>query len=267
LEARAAIRVDRTGGRTRLLEMRSDPPLTVRSTPDPSRPDVACVHLVGSGAAPLGGDDLHLDVEVGDGAALEVGSVAASLAQPDAARRGSTLTISASIGSGAALTWSGQPTVAVKGGSHHTLTTVRLGAGASLVWRDQLVSGRHEEQPGSVAQTTVVDVVGVGPLYRSTLALGPAWPGSSGPGGSGAGTRSVGSVLVADVDPDRAAERWARLITSGADSPVRAAVMPLDGAGVVLQAVSPLAGALSTFLDHALAALLDGPAGLRARAG
>ena len=79
MEAHAAIRVDRTGGRPRLVELRSDPPLTVRSTPDPSRPDVACVHLIGSGAGPLGGDELHLDIEVGDGAELKVGAVAASM--------------------------------------------------------------------------------------------------------------------------------------------------------------------------------------------
>jgi urease accessory protein len=255
VEARAAIRVDRSGGVTRLVELRSDPPLTVRSTPDPTRPGDACVHLVGSGAAPLGGDQLHLDVEVGEGASLRVGAVAAALAQPDPAGRGSRSTVDVRVGRDACLMWTGQPIVAVRGCSHHTVTNVLLAPGSSLVWREQLVTGRHDERTGSVAQTLSVDVEVEGggsmPLLRSSMALGPAWPGSLGPGGVGSGNRSVGTVLVAGAGAGAASEAWGALVASTAGSAVRPAVLPLDGAGVLRQAVSPEAGAVVSFLDAA----------------
>lgn len=257
MRSRAAIHVESIDGRNRLTELRSDPPLTVRATPDLGRPEVASVHLVGSSAAPLGGDDLHLAVTVGPRAVLEVGSVAAALAQPDPAGRQSRLVIEVVVGGGGSLHWRGQPTVAVRGCNHRTDTSVRLAAGASLAWREELVIGRHEEAPGSVAQSMVVDLDDHGPLLRTQVALGPGWPGSLGGGGAGAGTRSVGTVLVAGPAAGATAERWASLPAIG-DRPggqVRSAIMLLDGPGVLLQAVSSSAGALSTFLDAASAVI------------
>lgn len=249
MRARASIHVEFVDGRNRLTALRSDPPLTVRATPDGSRPEVASVHLVGSSAAPLGGDDLHLGVTVGPGAVLEVATVAAALAQPDPAGRRSYLVVDVEVGGAGSLHWRGQPTVAVRGCDHHTVTTVRLGPDASLVWREELVLGRHEEVSGSVAQSMAIDLDGHGPLLRTQIALGPAWPGSLGEGGAGTGTRSVGTVLVAGPSAGGAAERWASLAIVRDAGRVRSAVMALDGPGVLLQAVSPSAGAVSAFLD------------------
>lgn len=251
MRACAVIHVEQVGGANRLTEMRSDPPLTVRTTAGHRRADAAGVHLVGSGAAPLGGDDLHLKVRVGAGAAIEIGSVAAALAQPDPAGRASRLAVDVDVAAGGWLCWRGQPMVAVRGCTHHTVTSVRLARDATLEWREELVLGRHGEVPGSVAQSTAVDLAGHGPLLRTQVALGPAWPGSLGGGGAGADTRSVGTLLVAGPSTGAATERWGSLVHRHRAGTVRAAVLPLDGPGVLLQAVSRSAGAVSRFLDLA----------------
>jgi urease accessory protein len=75
LRAHASARAERVGDVSRLVELRSDPPLVLRATP-------AGLHLVGGAAGPLGGDELALDITVGAGACLVVRSAAATLAQP-----------------------------------------------------------------------------------------------------------------------------------------------------------------------------------------
>ena len=50
----AAVVAELAGDRTRCTTLRSDPPISLRDTPDG-------LYLVASGAGPVGGDDLHLD--------------------------------------------------------------------------------------------------------------------------------------------------------------------------------------------------------------
>lgn len=254
MHAHASVRVESVGGRPRLIELRSAPPLTVRPTPDPARPGLACVHVVGTSAAPLGGDELRLSVRVGPGAALEIGAVAAALAQPDPHGRRSALLVDVEIGEGGTLSWLGQPMIAVRGCLHRTRTVLRLADEASVLWRDELVLGRHAEGSGSVAQSLSVEV-GRRPLLRTEVALGPAWPGSLGPGGAGCGSRSVGTVLVAGRAAQGADERWASRPDLCSAPAVRSAVMPLDGPGVLLQAVSWSPGSVSSLLDAAVTAV------------
>lgn len=266
--AHARIAVEGAAGRARLTELVSDPPLTVRATPDPSRPGVASVHVVGSGAAPLGGDQLRLDLRVGPAATLDVATVAAALAQPDPLGRPSALAVDVEVGAGAVLRWSAQPVVAVRGCDHHTTTVIRLAPGASVVWLDQVVLGRHREAPGSIAQRVDVEVVGR-PLLRTEVALGPRHPGSLGPGGLGSAMRTAGSVLVVGPGRERAAAAWPALVAAAASDGVRAAVLPLDGPGVLLSAVAARPGALGRWLALAadLAAGADPHHGVGSRHG
>jgi urease accessory protein len=202
------------------------------------------VHLVGGAAGPLGGDDLRLDIEVGPGAMLCLRTVAASIALPG--RRGdeSRLEIHATVEDGGWLTWLPEPLIAAAGCRHRTTSTVELAAGAGLVWRDELVCGRHGEQPGDARLSIAVQLDGRS-IYRHELAVGPSAPGWSGAavlGGAGA----VGSVLL--VDP-----AWA---ATGPPAPAvlgeSAALMPLAGPAALAVATGPDLRAVRSQLDPTL---------------
>lgn len=239
----AALVAQRTGcsagGRTRCTTLQSAPPLTLRATGD----DV--VHLVGSAAGPIGGDELHLAVTVGAGAALTVRSVAASVVLPGATGAASTLDVDADVGPGATLRWLPEPTVVVRACDHRATALVRLSPDAQLVWREVVVLGRHGETPGSLLQRLRVDVDGR-PLVRNDLAVGPRWPASLGPAGLGQ-ARAVATALVVG---DHAVRLSIPLVSAGA----RAAVLPLGDPRATLVSVvaaEPLA-AMAT-LDAVLA--------------
>src|SRR5258707_5048003 len=84
-------------GRTRLAVLHGEPPLLPRRTGD------GRVHLVGGAAGPLGGDDLLLSLEVGAGASLQVGTVAASVALPGRDGAPSRVRVQASVADGGCL--------------------------------------------------------------------------------------------------------------------------------------------------------------------
>jgi urease accessory protein len=254
LQSSAVIVAENAGGpsacRTRCTTLRSAPPLTLRAT------DAGVVHVVGSAAGPVGGDDLHLAVTVGGGAALTIRSVAASIVLPGPADAPSSLAVEADLGSGASLRWLPQPTVAVVGCDHRAASTIRLAVDARLVWREVVVLGRHGEAPGSVVQRLRVDVAGR-PLVRNDLAVGPRWPGSLGPGGVG-GARAVGTALVVghDLDAPAVDESVAAAVAAGSDG-VRAAVLRLDDRAALVTVVAAGARGAIAAVDAALAPLLE----------
>jgi urease accessory protein len=210
-------------GGTRLSVLHGESPLLLRRTGPPSRAGVT-VHLVGGAAGPLRGDDLRLEIEVGPEAVLTVRSVAAQLALPG--RPGlppSRLEVRATVAAGATLSWLPEPLIAAAGCDHHTLTHVEAAAGATLLWRDDLVCGRHAEESGNVRTTTTVRYAGR-TLYRHDLAVGPGAPGWTGAAVLGSG-RAVGTLVAAPGLPR-------------VPSPTpTAAVMPLAGPGVLATAV------------------------------
>jgi urease accessory protein len=241
VHARAAVAVSRDGGRDRLVTLRSEPPLTLRPTP-------RGLHLVGTSAGPLGGDVLALSVVVGAGAHLTVRSAAATLVQPGARRGPSVFDVDAEVGSGAELVWAPEPTVVVRGADHETRSRVSLSSGAVLVWRDELVLGRHGEPAGSVRSRLRVDREGE-PLVRNDVVLGPRWPASLGPAGAGDDTRSVGTALV--VHPLAAG-----ISVAGPIDGVRAAVLALADDVVLVTVIAPSPGAVSAALDAALGSVV-----------
>jgi urease accessory protein len=201
MRARAALVAELAGGRTVATTLRSDPPLTLRRTPatGPGRPTGLTVHLVGSAAGPVGGDDLGLAVTVGPGARLDIRSVAAALAYPGPRALPSQLATGVEVGPGAALTWRPEPTVLVAGCDHRSTTHITLADGATLVWQEVVVLGRHHEATGSLLQRLRVDVGGR-PLLRNDLAVGPRWPASLGPAGVG-DAGALGTAVVVDAPP------------------------------------------------------------------
>lgn len=178
------------------MRLRSEAPLLVRPAPG------GVVHLVGGAAGPLGGDDLALEVVVGPGARLVVRGVAAVLAQPgpDPGAAG-RLRVRASVGPGAALDWSPEPTVVVAGAVLELDVDLEAAATAEVRWREELVLGRTGEQPGRVAGRTRLRVGGRTVLDHALVAGGAPGPWD-GPGGL-AGHRWVGTELTVGPAPDR----------------------------------------------------------------
>jgi urease accessory protein len=222
-EARIVAEADGRGG-TRLAVLHGESPLLLRRT-GPRTGAAVTVHLVGGAAGPLRGDELLLSVEVGPGARLEVRSVAAQLALPG--RPGappSRWEIRATVAAGASLRWLPEPLIAATGCHHLALTDVSVAEGGALLWRDDLVCGRHEEASGDVRADVTIRYAG-STLYRHELAVGPGAPGWSGPAVLGGG-RAVGALILAGPDLPAPA-------LLGGD----AALMPLAGPGMLASAV------------------------------
>jgi urease accessory protein len=234
--ARVVAASDGRGG-TRLVTLRSEAPLVLRSTP-------GALYLVGGAGGPLGGDDLTLDIDVGPGASLTLRTAAASLAQPGEAPGPSRIRVRAGVGDGGELRWLPEPVVAVRGCVHLMEATVTLGRGARLVWREEVVLGRHREAPGSVCTRTTVDRDGT-PVLRHELALGPAYPAAASPAVTG-GARAVGSVLLAG-------QEWSG---PGAVLGPTAAILPLEaGGGAQVVALADDAPGLRRLLDQGMGAV------------
>jgi urease accessory protein len=206
------------GGRTVVRRARSGGHLAVRGT----APGV--VHLVGTAAGPLGGDDVRVRVVVGPGARLAVRGVAATLVYPARGVAASAWLFDAEVGAGGHLDLAPEPTIVCAGAELAATTRVRLGAGATLRLLEEVVLGRSGEAPGGWRGRTLVtrdDVPVLSHTLRSDLVTRP-----TGPGGEPA--RVVATLL--EVTAEGAGGR-AR--THG-----RAVVMPLAAPGAVLTTVT-----------------------------
>ncbi len=221
-------------GCTRLASLCSAPPLVLRDTPE-------ALYVVGGAAGPLGGDNLTLDVDVAAGASLTLRTAAAAVALPGAQGEVSTLVVRARVGEGGTLRWLPEPSVAARGCRHEVDTRLTLTATSRVVWREELLLGRHGEEPGHWRARTVVDLDGR-PLWRHELSAGPAVPGVNGPAVLD-GRRAIGSLLL--VDP-----AWTDGLPQPASLAGTAAVLPLVGPAVVVSALAGDAIALRRHLDE-----------------
>lgn len=105
----------------------------------------------------LDGDELTIDVEVGDGCTLEVEDVGGTVAYPGV----SSWRLVARVGEAATLLWRGLPFVVASGAQTRRVTNVALGAGAAVLLRDTVVLGRHGERGGAIgAHTHIQDAHG-----------------------------------------------------------------------------------------------------------
>ncbi|HEY0534313.1 MAG TPA: urease accessory protein UreD [Actinoplanes sp.] len=214
----------------RLTVLHGEPPLLLRRT------GPATVHLVGGAAGPLRGDDLRLEIEVEAGAELTVRSVAAQIALPG--RDGlppSRLEIRAKVGPDATLRWLPEPMIAAAGCDHRTVTRVEVAEGGRLLWRDDLVFGRHGEPSGSLRTCALFRYAGK-TVYRHDLAVGPD---------------AAGWAAPAVLDQARAFGTLLALPEAAAGPPPSGAVaaMPLAGPGVVVTAVGADIRSVKAVLD------------------
>lgn len=237
MKARATVVAEPDGmGGTRLASLRSEAPMVLRPTP-------TGVYLVGGAAGPIGGDRLVLDIDVRAGAGLTMRSSAASLVFPGPGP--SVVEVRARVAYGASLGWLVEPLVAVRECRHQVQARVHVETGGRLLWREELVLGRHQEEGGSVVSRMSLDVGGH-PVLRHELAFGPG-PGSWSSAAVGAGARSAGSLVI--VDPS-----WADAPPSAAALGPRAALLSLSGPAVQVTALADDARALRALLDRGLEA-------------
>ena len=193
----------------------------------------SAVYLVGGTAGPIGGDELSLRIAVGAGAVLRMRTAAASIALPGLDGAESVLRVSVSVAAGGRLEYLPEPVVVSEGARHATLVSVALAAGASLVFRDELLLGRHGEA-GGVARTVLhVDYAGQ-PLLRQSVVVSGSDPVALGPAVLSS-HRAVGSLLLAG--PGAAVAGTAHGCGAGRATPERA-VMPLAGPGVLVTALA-----------------------------
>ncbi len=225
-------------GAPRYLSLRSAPPLLLRPTPD-------ALYLVGGAGGPVGGDDVRLRLALGPKARLTVRSAAATVARPGPEpTEWSRFSVTADLGAGAALAWLVEPGVASAGCRHHVDVEIRIVAGCTLIWRDELVLGRHGERPGSWSTSLRADLDGRA-LLRQRLDVGPHAPGWDGPAIVG-NARAVGSVLM--VQPDVGV--GLSLGPHQRSDLGRLSVMPLAGPGVLVSALASTAGGLRQILER-----------------
>jgi urease accessory protein len=232
-----------SGGRTRLDCIRSCAPIHLRETPDG-------VYLVGGAAGPLGGDDLLLEIDVEPGATLVVRSAAASIALPGSRKGPSTVTVNARVGAGATLHWLPEPVIAGGGCDHRIFNRLTLEPGASVVWREELVLGRRDEEPGRV-ESRIDATAGGRPLLRNLLTVGPGAAGWDGPAVIGK-AGAAGSLLVSGPHLPAGPFPAGALGSS-------AAILDLAGPGLLVSALGSDSMGLRALLDRA-SGLLGSPA-------
>jgi urease accessory protein len=141
VKAAARIEVAHRNGRDEVVDRSCAAPISVRRCG--SR-----VLLASSAAAPVGGDELLLDVVVGDDARADVGSVAAGLVWPGPGDAWSSTITTGQVGARADLTMWLEPTVSVVGSRHRARTTHRLAADATCRIVEEVALGRCDEPSG-----------------------------------------------------------------------------------------------------------------------
>lgn len=207
--AHAQLAVTAEAGHTRIARLRSDPPLTLRPVLDTGQrvpqawqaAGAASVSLAAAAAGPIGGDRLHLDVDVGAGATLVLRTVAATLLLPGPHGESSYVANTIHIGRDATLIWLPEPIIASRCCHHIGTTRIHLDPEARLISREELILGRHGEQPGRLRQRLRV-TRGRTPLHDQELRIGTDVPGWQSPAVTG-GRTALGNLLVVGA-PQRA---------------------------------------------------------------
>ncbi|WP_420451391.1 urease accessory protein UreD [Ilumatobacter sp.] len=190
MRARGALRVGhdaRTGGSV-LRSSTSAPPFAIRAC-------AGRILISASAAAPVGGDELALDVDVDARAEASVGTVASTIVLPGPTARPSTMDVRCRVGPGGHLDWIGEPTVSVAGSDHTVTTSVDLDASASCRLVEEVSLGRSGEPSGRLR--LVVRVVrGGAPVVHHDETLGPHVAGAGSAISVGAARHLLCAVVV-----------------------------------------------------------------------
>lgn len=256
--ARASLATERVvsdNGRvaSRVRVLRSHAPLMLRPTLPKGREPlvhgmagIARVSLATGAAGPLGGDDFTLDIHVGASSTLVLHEISATLLLPGARGGRSHMRITVRVDQGATFLWLPEPVIAARGCDHLHEIDITLAADARLFLREELLLGRHREQPGHLTQHVRVIRAGRS-LFQQQLDLGPAAKGWRSSAVLGA-RKCIGSVLV--VDP-----AWDTLTPCTRVLGHDAALLSLEGPGVLVSALADDTLGLRRQLDHGVTLL------------
>jgi urease accessory protein len=188
-ESVVAVEADGCGG-VRIVRLRSEPPIALRQT-GPSE-----VTMVSCAAAPLGGDDLRLRVDVAAGARLRIRSAAAVVAWPDRSGTPSRFRLAVRLGEGSRFDWRPEATIVAHRARHEIVVDLRMPAEAAATLREIVVLGRVGEPPGTARSRLDVEIDQRPLLRQETLIGAGGFPGWAGPA-SLSGARVLGSRLAA----------------------------------------------------------------------
>ncbi|MFY9714814.1 MAG: urease accessory protein UreD [Microbacterium sp.] len=118
---------------------------------DGSRAHVA---VAAAGMVLLGGDHVHVAVDVGAGCTLHIQDVGGTVAYPGAS---SSWNLDVNIGAGGTLLWDGLPFVVADGADVERRSLLTLEPEARAVIRETLVLGRYGEQGGRLISALRAD--------------------------------------------------------------------------------------------------------------
>jgi urease accessory protein len=216
---RASARIDVAwrDGRSEVVGRAAEAPMSVRRCG--SR-----VLIAAAAAAPVGGDELRIDVTVGEHARADIGTVAATLVWPSPVPAWSSTATTCQVGEWAHLVWWPEPTVSVDGSLHRATTLVRLAATATCTMVEEVGLGRSGEPSGVLELDLRVERNG--PLLHHCETFGV---GSSSVGVGGA-RHAVSAVIVGPAAGDPRTE-----VTAA----TAAAWLPIAPDAAVLLAVGP----------------------------
>ncbi|MAT04757.1 MAG: hypothetical protein CL424_06915 [Acidimicrobiaceae bacterium] len=188
MRAAARICVERRHGRDEVVERSAEAPFAIRRCGD-------AIMLAATAAAPVGGDELRLDIDIGPDASATVGSVGAMLVWPAPTPTASSMTTVVRVGTGGHLTLTPEPTITVAGSHHRAVTRVDLAAGATCELVEEFSLGRSGESAGTIE--TALRVVRDGaPLFHHEEVLGASAPAGSTSVGTGNGRHVMTTIIV-----------------------------------------------------------------------
>jgi urease accessory protein len=193
----------------------------------------ARILLVQTIAGPLAGDQVHVEIEVGPEASLELGANAATLALPaDVAARHA---LHVRLHEGARLAFLQEPVVLAAGCDFVSSSELELADGAAALVRDLVVLGRHAETTGRYRARFRCELSGR-PLFHDAVALGAENAASP---VVLAGARVYASLTLLGVEPD-APPTAGELALAGPGRVARALAADVPAARGRLAALQPV---------------------------
>jgi urease accessory protein len=157
----------------------------------------AKVVLVQTIAGPLAGDVTVVDIQIGDGARLEVTTNAASLAYPAATPARHKL--KAEVGVDGRFAWSPGPLILSAGCDLVSSVEVDLADRAAALAREVVLLGRHGEEPGRYRAQLRFESSRQ-PLFHDAIDLDAAGVAKRSPAVL-AGANAFGSLALIGIDP------------------------------------------------------------------